>query len=131
MTSTMFPQTEARPVAHTGGDSTLAYKPNGPAAAAILAAGIGSAALGLAVILVEMSPGTIKPLLNLYNPVGPLSGKTTVAVVVYALAWLCLGLWARDRNVNFGRWALAAFILLGVGLLLTFPPVFVLFAPSH
>jgi hypothetical protein len=131
MTRTMFPQTEALPVARGDAEPTLTHKPNGPAAAALLAAGIGSAALGVAVVLVEMSPGTIKPLLNLYNPVGPLSGKSTVAVVVFALSWLCLWLWARDRNVNFGRWALAAFVLLGVGLLLTFPPIFFLFAPSH
>jgi len=55
---------------------------NGPAAAAILASGIGSMALGLFTTLAQAIT-SIKNALNLYDPAGPLSGKTTVAVVVW------------------------------------------------
>ena len=48
---------------------------NGPAAAALLAVGMGSLALGLCVILSEAIKSVNKAL-NFYDPVGPLSGKT-------------------------------------------------------
>jgi hypothetical protein len=100
--------------------------PNGPGAAAILAAGIGCAMVGILAFAAEAS----KPLagtLNFYNPVGPLSGKTTVAVIVWLIAWFTLSRLWREKNVAMGAVNLAAFILLGVGFLLTFPPVWALF----
>jgi hypothetical protein len=99
----------------------------GPAAAAIVAAGVGSAALGLAIVLVEASPDLIKKWLNLYDPVGPLSGKTTVAVAIFFATWIVLALYLRGREVRFGRWCSVGFALLAVGLILSFPPVFQLF----
>ena len=101
--------------------------PNGPGAAAILAAGIGSAAVGIVTLAAEVSE-TIHDLLNFYNPVGPLSGKTTVAIIIWLVAWFVLSrLWG-TKTVEMRQVNLAAFILLGVGLLLTFPPVWGLFA---
>lgn len=97
--------------------------PNGPAAAAILASGIGSMALGLFTTLAEAS-GAVKTTLNFYNPAGPLSGKTTVAVIVWLVAWGILhGLW-KSEEVNFRKVFTAALILIGLGLLGTFPPFF-------
>ena len=61
--------------------------PNGPAAAAVVASGIGSLALGAFTTLAD----AIVPLeeaLNFYNPTGPLSGKTTVGVLVWLVSWL-------------------------------------------
>jgi hypothetical protein len=95
--------------------------PNGSGAAAILAAGIGCAMVGILAFAAEASPPFAK-LLNFYNPVGPLSGKTTVAVIVWLVAWFVLARLWRDKNVTLGPVNLAAFILLGVGFLLTFPP---------
>ena len=103
--------------------------PNGPAAAAVLAGGIGAFGLGLATTLAEASPA-ISAALNLYNPVGPLSGKVLVGVVIWLVAWLILGSMWRGKEVNFGRAATWAFIFLGLGLLFTFPPFFDLFAPA-
>ena len=57
-----------------GGDTDSL--PNGPAAAAILAAGIGCAALGILAFAGDASD-TIGRLLNIYNPTGTLSGVTT------------------------------------------------------
>jgi hypothetical protein len=100
--------------------------PNGPGAAAILAAGIGCAAVGILTLASELSDA-VGNLLNFYNPVGPLSGKTTMAIIVWLVAWFVLAsLWTRE-SVAMGTVNLAAFILLGIGFVLTFPPVWTLF----
>lgn len=95
--------------------------PNGPGAAAILAAGIGCAAVGVMAILRDAFV-PIANLLNFYKPSGPLSGVTTVAVVVWLSAWFILASLWRKRNVNLSKVNPTAFALLAVGLLLTFPP---------
>jgi hypothetical protein len=97
-------------------------KPNGPVAAALLAGGIGSAILGLVTILVEASEG-IRTSLNWYNPVGPLMGKSSVAIIAFVLSWLILDYLWKGKETNFNRVATVALILVVVGLILTFPPV--------
>ena len=99
---------------------------NGPAAAALLAAGIGSLALGLFVILAEAS-NSVKNALNFYNPVGPLSGKTTVAIVIWILSWMILHSSWKNKQVSFAGVFTASLILIILGLLGTFPPFFDLF----
>ncbi len=101
--------------------------PNGIAAAAILGAAIGVFALGLLTFLAEVNSG-IARLLNFYPPAGPLSGKTTMAVVVWLVAWAVTHQAWRDREVNFGAVFGGSLLLIGLGLLLMFPPVFELFA---
>jgi hypothetical protein len=100
--------------------------PNGPGAAAILAAGIGCAMVGILAFGAEASVA-LRNALNFYNPVGPLSGKTTVAVVVWLVAWLFLSrLWG-SKTVTLGPVSVASFLCLGIGFLLTFPPTWELF----
>jgi hypothetical protein len=95
--------------------------PNGPAAAAILAAGIGSFALGLFATLGDAFPAVGKFFI-FYTPTGPLSGVTTSAIIVWLVAWLILGNgWAR-RTVNMTTVNVIAFVGLLLGVLLTFPP---------
>jgi hypothetical protein len=95
--------------------------PNGPGAAAILAAGIGSLALGVFAFAGDASPPILRAF-NFWLPTGPLSGVTTSAVIVWLVAWFALARnWGR-RNVNLARVNMAAFIMLIAGLLLTFPP---------
>ena len=100
--------------------------PNGPGAAAILAAGIGCAALGIVTFAGQASK-PIANLLNLYNPVGPLSGKTTVAVIVWLIAWFVLSRLWKDKTVAMQTVNVAAIVLLGIGFLFTFPPVWAIF----
>jgi hypothetical protein len=100
--------------------------PNGPGAAAILAAGIGCAAIGILALGAEVSEG-LKNALNFYDPAGPLSGKTTVAVLVWLAAWFVLSRMWKDKTVALGPVNWAAFVLLAVGFLLTFPPVWAIF----
>lgn len=95
--------------------------PNGPGAAAILAAGIGSLALGIFAFAGDASP-PIRRAFNFWNPTGPLSGVTTSTVIVWLVAWFALARNWSTRHVNLARVNTTAFIMLIVGLLLTFPP---------
>jgi hypothetical protein len=105
----------------------IADKPNGPVAAALLAGGIGSAFFGLIVLLSEVSEG-FGAALNWYNPVGPLSGKSTLGIAAFFIAWAVLHSMWKNREINFSNISTLSLILLAVGLLGTFPPVWHLFA---
>lgn len=75
---------------------------NGPAAAAILASGIGCLTLGLLTTLVQaLAPA--REALNFYSPTGPMSGKTILATAVWLVAWAMLHFLWRSEQVNFGR----------------------------
>jgi hypothetical protein len=95
--------------------------PNGPGAAAVLAAGIGCTALGIFAFLGDAFAG-IGTFFKFYMPTGPLSGVTISAIVVWLAAWFSLNKAWSDREVNLGTVAVAAFVLLAVGFALTFPP---------
>ncbi len=100
---------------------------DGPPAAGLVAAGIGAVALGLFVTLAEASTG-ISDWLQWNDRVGPLSGKTILAAVAYFGSFVILGLWWRNRSFALKTILLAAGILVAVGLLFTFPPIFQAFA---
>ena len=102
-------------------------KPNGPVAAALIAGGLGAAAIGLLTTLAEASE-PIKNALNWYNPVGPLTGKSLLGVIFFFVSWIVLYWVFRGKNVNFARATTVALILLALGLLGTFPPFFEIFA---
>ena len=104
----------------------LQKKPNGVAAAAILAAGIGALVLGLMVITTEAIPSW-KDAVNFVKPVGPLSGKTDIMVAAYAIALVALVVMWRNKAVNFARVWTASLVLLALGLLGTFPLFYELF----
>lgn len=95
--------------------------PNGPGAAAILAAGIGSGMLGVFALASDAS-SALRHAFTVWPPSGDLSGVTLVAIVIWLAAWFGLSrLWA-GRDVSLMRVNVAAFAMLIVGLLLTFPP---------
>lgn len=96
--------------------------PNGPAAAAILAAGIGSAALGILSLAGDASKLVAK-LLTFYRPTGPLSGVTSMAILLWLAVWFILAARWRTRAVAMGKINAVAFALLALGILLTFPPL--------
>ncbi len=100
--------------------------PNGAGAAAVLAAGIGSFLVAVFAILAD-KVAPIKSMMNFYKPTGPLSGVTTCAIVVWLAAWALLHWRWSWRSVEVGRVTVAAFILLFLSLLLTFPPLADLF----
>ncbi|MGO9410184.1 MAG: hypothetical protein ACLQCB_05455 [Spirochaetia bacterium] len=100
---------------------------NGPSAAAVLAAGIGLAVTGIISTLAEAMAAFGKALVW-SKPVGDLSGKTIIGIAVWLVCWLILGLAWKDRDVSFRPVVIVSAILLIVGLLFTFPPVFQLIA---
>lgn len=59
--------------------------------------------------------------------VGPLSGKTILAAVAYLGSFLILGLWWRGRGFALRTILIVAGILVLLGLVFTFPPIFQLF----
>ena len=69
----------------------------------------------------------IKNSLIFYKPTGPLSGVTTTAIVIWILTWGILEWRWRNSTVAVGRISAVALALLGLSLLLTFPPVVDLF----
>jgi len=107
----------------------VAAKPDGPLAAVLLAAGIGAFALGLITTIAEASAG-FRDRLVLNAGVGPLSGKTVWATVIFLVAWAVLAARLRDRD-GLLRSATTIFVVLTVlGLLGTFPIFFQAFAPE-
>jgi hypothetical protein len=95
---------------------------NGPVAAAVVSCGFGCFILGVLAVAADGSK-SLAAALNLYHPAGPLSGVTTIAIASWLIAWAVLsGLW-KNKQLAFGKVSAIAFTLLGLGLLLTFPPI--------
>lgn len=99
--------------------------PNGPGAAAILAAGAGCFLLAIIAIAADRMPGLAR-WVSFYKPTGPLSGVTTVALLAWLGVWGVLHWKWRNRNLKM-RTVAAALVLLALALLLMFPPVADLF----
>ena len=62
--------------------------------------------------------------LDFYGPAGPLSGKSTVTVIVWLAVWIVLHVAWRDRPVAPRPLTWITLALVVFGLLGTFPPVF-------
>ena len=99
-----------------------AFVPNGSGAAAILSAGIGSFAVALFAIAADKS-AFVKNLFVFYKPTGALSGETTAAILLWLVTWAILNWRWRRRNLSLPRINIIALVLLGLSLLLTFPPI--------
>lgn len=96
---------------------------NGPAAAAILAAGIGSFVFGLATTL-EHTAATGREVLALNPAVGSHSGTVALSVLIWLGVWVALdGRW-KTAHVNFARVFVGALVLIALGCLGTFPPFY-------
>lgn len=108
----------------------LSDQPDGPGAAAMLAAGIGIFSLGLLTTLNELSEALHDWLqsFEMGRGVGPLAGKTTVAVIAWLIAWVILGFAWRKRDINIKRVFWIGLVLGLFGVVLMFPPVFLAFA---
>ena len=109
--------------------TTEVDKPEGPVAAAILAAGIGALALGVFTTLAEASD-SVADWLRWNAAVGPLSGKTLMTVIVWLASWAGLHLWLRGKAYETRRALTIAGVLIALGVLGTFPTFFELFAPE-
>jgi len=107
----------------------LAEKPDGPGAAAMISAGVGIFVLGLLTTTAVIS-GTVKSFLLWWEwgqGVGPLAGKSTIAVIAWLISWAILYFLWRNKDVVLKT---AFYIGLGLGILGaigTFPTFFELF----
>ncbi|HET6680299.1 MAG TPA: hypothetical protein VFG84_03810 [Gemmatimonadaceae bacterium] len=93
---------------------------NGAALAAILAAGIGAFAIGLVVIVNETGLLAVPAL---YAPAGGVSGRTTLAALIWLVAWAVLHHRWKERQIALRGVHTATLTLIALGLLFTFPPV--------
>ena len=99
----------------------------GPLAAALLASGIGSAALGVSTVLAKMT-GLLSRMMTLYRPVGPMSGMTAYPVLLWLVAWVVLHFRWRDKEKSFSKVVSLTIMLVLVGLIGTFPPLYEYFS---
>ncbi len=110
-------------------DLDLEDKPDGPGDAAMLSAGIGIFMLGFFTTGAVIS-ASLKSFLAWWEwgqGVGPLAGKSTLAVIFWLISWLVLHMMWSDKDVDIKK---MFYVGLGPGIagaILTFPPFFELF----
>jgi hypothetical protein len=86
--------------------------------------------LGASIVVTEAVPAWMTAVGHVYVPAGPISGRSTLAVLAYVVAlFVLVRLW-HARNVNFGRVWTMSLVLLALGLLGSFPLFYGLFAPQ-
>ena len=100
--------------------SIRATAANGAAMAAFLGACIGAFSMGFFVIVNEIGLFAAP---SLYGPSGGVSGRTTFATVAWLVAWAVLHHRWKDRGIDPRRVFRVALLLLCLGILGTFPPV--------
>jgi hypothetical protein len=107
-------------------EMALAEVATGPAAATLIAGGVGSAALGLIIPLSEAIPA-FKTFLTFDKGVGPLSGKTIIPMVIFLAVWAVLGFMWKGKESNMRTAVTIGIVGLIIGLLGTFPPIYDIF----
>jgi hypothetical protein len=105
---------------------------NGEAVAAMIAAGIGALALGFFTTLAEILATSAWrsggfPGLTWDKGVGPLSGKTGYAVIIWLISWAVLHFMWRGKNLDFLKMSWVTLGLIALGVIGTFPVFFELF----
>ncbi|MBK8030441.1 MAG: hypothetical protein IPK17_13245 [Chloroflexi bacterium] len=95
--------------------------------AAMIASGVGSLVLGIAIVAAEANAG-IKSFLAWNSGVGPLSGKTGVSVIAFIISWVALHFFFQRKAVSLTTSFIITVVLVVLGLLLSYPPVFQAFA---
>lgn len=98
---------------------------NGAAAGALLSASIGALAMGFFALANEIGLFSAPAI---YGPAGGASGRTTFAVAVWLIVWAVLHNRWKTQQVNAGRVLTISLVLIGLGILAAFPPVWHLLA---
>lgn len=98
--------------------------PNGAALAAYLAAGIGAFAMGTISLLNAVD---MLPMPTLYAPAGGVTGRTTLAVLIWFIAWAVLHSRWKSREMQVGRAHVVTIVLTLLGVLFAVPPFWALF----
>jgi hypothetical protein len=95
----------------------------GPAAAAMISGAIGTFVIGLLTTGSVIFEG-LREALNWWNPAGPLTGKTGVGVIAWLISWALLNTVWKNEDYDLRKAFIITLILLALGVILTFPPVF-------
>jgi predicted PurR-regulated permease PerM len=101
---------------------------DGAAAAALLAAVIGIFVLALMIVLAEANED-FSNWLKWDNEVGPLSGKSSLGLIAWAVAWPPLHFLLYRRDGVLLAASAISLVLFVAAMVLMFPPVFERFAP--
>ena len=104
-------------------DTAVSGTANGATMASFLGAGIGAFAMG-AIVLLNESGLFAAP--ALYAPAGGVTGRTTIATMVWLISWGVLHYWWRSRQITPARVYAVTLLLVALGVLGTFPPVWAL-----
>jgi len=86
-----------------------------------LSAGVGCGVLGILAVAADAFKPLAK-LLTFYLPTGPLSGVSSVPILLWLVTWFILARRWRTKTVAIAKVNATAFLLLAFGILLTFPP---------
>ncbi len=108
------------------GPLNLADKPDGPGAAAMLAAGIAIFVLGFLTTMGVISTW-VHDFLQKWEwgqGVGPLAGKTTIATIAFFASWAVLHATWRGKDVNIKKIFTIGLVLGLLGAIGTFPTFF-------
>lgn len=104
-------------------ERTEAVVTTGPAAAAMIAGGIGTLFVGLMTTGAVLSEG-LSNFLNWWNPAGPLTGKTGIGILAWLVSWFLLNTIWKGKDYDLNKAFTVTLTLIVLGLLLTFPPIF-------
>jgi hypothetical protein len=110
----------AKETAADAGRKEVDERIDGASLAAVLAAGIGALSVGLFVILNEAGLWSAP---TVYGPAGGVSGRTTLAALAWAVAWAVLHWRWKDREIAARPVFVLTLVLVALGLVATFPPV--------
>ena len=102
------------------GRTTVSGTVNGAAMASFLAAGVGAFAMGAIVLLNEAGLFAAP---TLYAPAGGVTGRTTLATIVWLISWGVLHHRWSAREIPPAPVYAVVLILVALGVLGTFPPV--------
>ena len=95
-------------------------------AATLLSGGVGLTIFGVLTLVGELSP-SFGTSIAFYKPSGPLSGKAVIAVAAWLVTYAVTALALRRRTLPERTTYVTTSILVAIGFLLTFPPVWKLF----
>ena len=101
-------------------DMPVSRAANGTAMASFLGAGVGAFSMGAIVLLNETGLFAAP---TLYAPAGGVTGRTTIATIVWLISWGLLHYrWKAREIAPAGVYAMTL-ILVALGVLGTFPPI--------
>ena len=105
-------------------DSRTDTLPDGTALAAFVSAGVGAFAMGLISLLNAIA---LLPVPTLYDPAGGVTGRTTLALLLWLASWVVLHVRWRHRDMDTRGPHALTIGLITIGILLALPPVWSMF----